>query len=98
MLRGRGGTGRHTGLKILRGRPRAGSTPAVRTSFLSRLGTSFGGGRGTRSELLEPLTASPQASPTGGMGSPALGQIAPISETSYKQILSPKSGSLRSNS
>ena len=28
---GRGGTGRHTGLKILRGRPRAGSTPAVRT-------------------------------------------------------------------
>ena len=30
--RGRGGTGRHTGLKILRGRPRAGSTPAVRTS------------------------------------------------------------------
>ena len=31
--RGRGGTGRHTGLKILRGRPRAGSTPAVRTNF-----------------------------------------------------------------
>ena len=30
--RGRGGTGRHTGLKILRGRPRAGSSPAVRTS------------------------------------------------------------------
>src|SRR6476659_9389405 len=29
---GRGGTGRHTGLKILRGRPRAGSTPAVRTN------------------------------------------------------------------
>jgi hypothetical protein len=34
--RGRGGTGRHTGLKILRGRPRAGSTPAVRTK---RFGT-----------------------------------------------------------
>ena len=30
--RGRGETGRHTGLKILRGQPRAGSSPAVRTS------------------------------------------------------------------
>ena len=33
---GRGGTGRHTGLKILRGRPRAGSTPAVRTSSVAQ--------------------------------------------------------------
>ena len=33
--RGRGGNGRHTGLKILRGRPRAGSTPAVRTNWSS---------------------------------------------------------------
>jgi hypothetical protein len=31
-VRGRGGTGRHTGLKILRGKPHPGSTPGVRTS------------------------------------------------------------------
>ena len=41
---GRGGTGRHTGLKILRGRPRAGSTPAVRTIPLTTLGLSLGYG------------------------------------------------------
>lgn len=31
--RGYGGTGRRTGLKILRGQPRAGSIPATRTNF-----------------------------------------------------------------
>jgi hypothetical protein len=42
---GRGGTGRHTGLKILRGKPHPGSTPGVRT-MPSLHNQSLRGGQG----------------------------------------------------